>query len=205
MLTVENYLIPPALLSFHHLYPNIEVSVLGLSTGDIMKNLLENKLDIGIVFLPMNNNELETISLYKEDLALAVPNEHPLEVKDMVSLEVLRTTPSILLPESYFIRQLINKSCNELGFLPRPILEITTMESLINMVVKGIGITILPRPYLECLNNNKIRIIPSLNSNLSREVGIIYRKDKYMSTATHIFVEQLKATTIDLNLVTGNS
>ncbi|MBY0598800.1 LysR family transcriptional regulator [Bacillus bingmayongensis] len=205
LLTVENYLIPPALLSFHHLYPNIEVSVLGLSTGDIMKNLLENKLDIGIVFLPMNNNELETISLYKEDLALAVPNEHPLEVKDMVSLEVLRTTPSILLPESYFIRQLINKSCNELGFLPRPILEITTMESLINMVVKGIGITILPRPYLECLNNNKIRIIPSLNSNLSREVGIIYRKDKYMSTATHIFVEQLKATTIDLNLVTGNS
>ncbi|MBO1580172.1 LysR family transcriptional regulator [Bacillus sp. XF8] len=205
LLTVENYLIPPALLSFHHLYPNIEVSVLGLRTGDIMKNLLENKLDIGIVFLPMNNNELETISLYKEDLALAVPNEHPLEVKDMVSLEVLRTTPSILLPESYFIRQLINKSCNELGFLPRPILEITTMESLINMVVKGIGITILPRPYLECLNNNKIRIIPILNSNLSREVGIIYRKDKYMSTATHIFVEQLKATTIDLNLVTGNS
>ncbi|MDZ5610675.1 LysR substrate-binding domain-containing protein [Bacillus pseudomycoides] len=204
LLTVENYLIPPTLLSFHRLYPNIEVSVLGLRTGDIVKGLLENKLDIGIVFLPMNNNELETISLYKEELTLAVPNEHPLEDKDMVSLEVLRTTPSILLPESYFIRQIINKFCNELGFLPRPILEITTMESLINMVVKGIGVTILPRPYLECLNNNKIRIIPILNSNLSREVGIIYRKDKYMSAATHIFVEQLKATTIDLNLVTGN-
>jgi DNA-binding transcriptional LysR family regulator len=70
------------------------------------------------------------------------------------------------------------------------------MESLINMVVKGVGVTILPKPYLECLNNNKIRVIPILNSNLVREVGIVYRKDKYMSAAIRIFIDELKATTI---------
>ncbi|ERI07391.1 LysR family transcriptional regulator [Aneurinibacillus aneurinilyticus] len=196
LLTVENYLIPPTLLNFHRLYPAIKISVLGLRTGDIRKNLLENKLDIGIVFLPMEDSELETISLYKEELALAVPNGHSLEGEDAVDLEVLRTTPSILLPETYFVRQLINKSCSNLGFLPQPIFEITTMESLINMVVKGVGVTILPKPYLECLNNNKIRVIPILNSNLVREVGIVYRKDKYMSAAIRIFIDELKATTI---------
>lgn len=196
LLTVENYLIPPTLLNFHRLYPAIKISVLGLRTGDIRKNLLENKLDIGIVFLPMEDSELETISLYKEELALAVPNGHSLEEEDAVDLEVLRTTPSILLPETYFVRQLINKSCSNLGFLPQPIFEITTMESLINMVVKGVGVTILPKPYLECLNNNKIRVIPILNSNLVREVGIVYRKDKYMSAAIRIFIDELKATTI---------
>ncbi|MEZ2661388.1 LysR family transcriptional regulator [Aneurinibacillus aneurinilyticus] len=196
LLTVENYLIPPTLLNFHRLYPAIKISVLGLRTGDIRKNLLENKLDIGIVFLPMEDSELETISLCKEELALAVPNGHSLEGEDAVDLEVLRTTPSILLPETYFVRQLINKSCSNLGFLPQPIFEITTMESLINMVVKGVGVTILPKPYLECLNNNKIRVIPILNSNLVREVGIVYRKDKYMSAAIRIFIDELKATTI---------
>ncbi|MED0672267.1 LysR family transcriptional regulator [Aneurinibacillus aneurinilyticus] len=196
LLTVENYLIPPTLLNFHRLYPAIKISVLGLRTGDIRKNLLENKLDIGIVFLPMEDSELETISLYKEELALAVPNGHSLEGEDAVDLEVLRTIPSILLPETYFVRQLINKSCSNLGFLPQPIFEITTMESLINMVVKGVGVTILPKPYLECLNNNKIRVIPILNSNLVREVGIVYRKDKYMSAAIRIFIDELKATTI---------
>lgn len=200
LLTVENYLIPQTLLNFHCLYPAIEISVLGLSTGEIQKRLLENKLDIGIVFLPMEDNELETISLYKEELVLAVPNGHPLENQNNVHLEILRTTPSILFPENnYFIRQLINKSCKDLGFLPKPIFEITTMESLINMVVKGVGVTILPKPYLKYLNNNKIKIIPIVNSNLSREVGIVYRKDKYICAATRAFIDQLKATTTNLN------
>lgn len=205
VLTVENYLIPPTLLNFHRLYPAIKISVLGLRTGDIKKNLLENRLDFGIVFLPMKGEELETISLYTEEMAFAVPIGHPLEKQDILGLEALQTTPSILLPENYFIRQLINKACKDLDFVPEPVFEITTMESLINMVVEGVGITILPKPYLEYLNHHNLKIIPIINSNLSREIGIVYRKDKYLSAATHIFINNLKDTTLNLNYSTTES
>ncbi|MCZ0874950.1 LysR family transcriptional regulator [Peribacillus sp. AS_2] len=205
VLTVENYLIPPTLLNFHRLYPAIKISVLGLRTGDIQKHLLENKLDFGIVFLPMKGDELETISLYTEEMAFAVPTGHPLEKQDILGLEVLQTTPSILLPENYFIRQLINKACKELDFVPEPIFEITTMESLINMVIEGVGVTILPKPYLEYLNHPNIKIIPILNSNLAREVGIVYRQDKYLSAATHNFINNLKETSLNLNYSTIES
>ena len=55
-----------SILNFHHLYPVIKISVLGLRTGGIWKRMLENELDIGIVFLPMKDqgNELGTIPLY---------------------------------------------------------------------------------------------------------------------------------------------
>ncbi|MBY0600133.1 LysR family transcriptional regulator [Bacillus bingmayongensis] len=203
LLTVENYLIPPALIKFHKLYPAVKISVLGLRTGDIQKHLLENKVDLGIVFLPMKGDEFETLSLYTEEMAFAVPVEHPLAQQDMLGLEVLETTPSILLPEQYFIRQLINKNCKDLGFLPNPIFEITTMQSLINMVADGIGITILPGPYLEYLNQPNIKIIPILNSSLARNVGIVYRKDKYLGAATHIFIDTLKE--ISFSLDYGNT
>lgn len=205
VLTVENYLIPPTLLNFHRLYPAIKLSVFGLRTGDIKKYLLENKLDFGIVFLPMKGKELETISLYTEEMAFAVPIGHPLEKQDILGLEALQTTPSILFPENYFIRQHINKACKDLGFVPEPVFEITTMDSLINMVVEGVGITILPKPYLEYLNHCDLKIIPILNSNLSREIGIIYRKDKYLSVATHIFINNLKDTSLNLNYSTTDS
>ncbi|MGG2066885.1 LysR family transcriptional regulator [Bacillus sp. S14(2024)] len=198
LLTVENYLIPPVLLHFHRLYPGIKITVLGLRTGDIQKHLLENKLDLGIVFLPMKGDELEQISLYTEEMAFAVPIGHPLEKRDMLGLEALQTTSSILLPENYFIRQLINKGCKELGFIPEPVFEITTMESLINMVIEGVGVTILPKPYLEYLNNPNIKILPISNSNLTREIGIVYRKDKYLCAATHIFINQLKDASLTL-------
>ncbi|MED4400044.1 LysR family transcriptional regulator [Metabacillus fastidiosus] len=199
LLTVENYLIPPALLNFHSLYPAVKISVFGLRTGDIQKQLLENKLDLGIVFLPMEGNELETISLYTEEMAFAVPIGHPLENQDTLSLEVLQTTPSILLPEQYFVRQLINNACKDLGFIPEPVFEITTVQSLINMVIDRVGVTILPKPCLEYLNDPRIRIIPILNADLARDVGIIYRKDKYLSAATRIFINTLRDVSLNLN------
>jgi LysR family transcriptional regulator, cyn operon transcriptional activator len=199
LLTVENYLIPPTLRSFHQLYPAVKISVFGLRTGDIQKQLLENKLDIGIVFLPMKGDELETISLYTEEMAFAVPVGHPLENQNTLGIEALRTTPSILLPEQYFIRQLINKACKDAGFIPEPIFEITTMQSLIDMVIDRVGVTILPRPYLEYLNHPRIRIIPIVNANLARDIGIIYRKDKYLSAATRIFIDILKEASLHLN------
>ena len=103
-------------------YPVIKISVLGLRTGGIWKRMLENELDIGIVFLPMKDqgNELGTIPLYMEEMSFAVPKGHLLEDQKGLTLEVLKikTTPSILLPENYYVRQLINKSCNDLGFSP---------------------------------------------------------------------------------------
>ncbi|AEP85424.1 LysR family transcriptional regulator [Bacillus spizizenii] len=199
LLTVEDYLITPTLLNFHQKYPGVKISVFGLRTGDIHKQLIENKLDLGIVFLPMKGDELESISLSTEEMAFAVPKGHPLENQEMLDVEVLKTTPSILLPQQYFIRKLIDEACKDLGFFPKPIFEITTMQSLINMVIKGVGVTILPKPYLEYLNHPNIRIIPILKSNLSREIGVVYRKDKYLSTATHAFISALKETVFHSN------
>src|SRR5699024_5942293 len=44
LLTCVNYLLPPAIKQFKQLYPNVKLSVHGLKTNDIKKELLENEL-----------------------------------------------------------------------------------------------------------------------------------------------------------------
>ncbi len=194
LLTVVNYLLPPTLQAFHQQYPNIELTVLGLRMGDIRRGLLENELDLGIVFLPMDEDEFESIPLYTEELSLAVSTGHPLAGHSFVTLDVLKETPAILLPENYYLRQLIDRHCAELGFTPRPVLEMTTMESLIHMVSLGMGVTVLPRPYLECLQHPEISVISFSAPVPMREIGILYRKDKFMCTATRVFIDKLTGT-----------
>ncbi|MED2282612.1 LysR family transcriptional regulator substrate-binding protein, partial [Bacillus thuringiensis] len=80
------------------------------------------------------------------------------------------------------------------NFRPRPILEISTMESLIQMVSKGMGITVLPQPYIDFLQNKNIQAIKIENPTPIIEIGLIYRKDKYMCAATREFIEQLQIT-----------
>src|SRR5699024_8283075 len=96
LLTLANYLLPPAVINFHKQYPGIELSIFGLKTIDIYSGLLDNELDIGIVSLPVSDNRFEFISLYTEELSLAVSTNHELSKEKSVSLDVLGKIPSIL-------------------------------------------------------------------------------------------------------------
>jgi len=192
LLTTVNYLLPPAILNFNELYPNIELSVLGLRTGEIREKLLQNELDIGITFLPVQDKEIISIPLYQNELTLVVPINHELTQHTTVTMGVLQKYPIILLPKNFFLTQLIRSHCQNFNFTPKPILEISTMESLIHMVSKGIGITVLPKPYIDFLQSNSIQAIKIKNPTATIEIGIIYRKDKYMCAATRMFIEQLQ-------------
>ncbi|SMG55265.1 LysR family transcriptional regulator [Paenibacillus aquistagni] len=194
LLTVVNYLLPPTVMGFHNSYPNVELSVLGLRTGDIYNGLLQNELDLGIVFLPMEHEDLETIPLYKENLALAVAVDHPIAQAAFVTLDILKETPSVLLPNTYFLRQIINEQCRSLAFTPQPVLEMTTMESIVTMVSKGVGVTILPKGYLDYINNSYICTIPLKNPLLTTQIGVVYRKNKHLCAASRVFMEQLVST-----------
>ncbi|WP_226000075.1 LysR family transcriptional regulator [Paenibacillus sp. BJ-4] len=194
LLTVVNYLLPPTVIEFHRKYPNIELSVFGLRTGDIYNALLQNELDLGIVMLPMEHDGLESIPLYKEDLALASPVDYPVAQQPFVTLDILKRVPSVLLPGTYFMRQLINEKCRSYDFTPQPVMEMTTMESIINMVSKGVGVTILPKAYLDYIDNQHIQTIPIQNPALTTQIGVVYRRNKYLCAASRIFMEQLITT-----------
>ncbi|WP_167520152.1 LysR family transcriptional regulator [Bacillus luti] len=194
LLTVVNYLLPPAILNFNKLYPNIELSVLGLRTGDILEKLLQNELDIGITFLPVQDKEIVSIPLYKSELTLVVPTGHTLTERSHISIVELQDYPLILLPKNFFLTELITSHCQQFDFTPKPILEISTMESLIQMVSKGMGITVLPKPYIDFLQNTNIQALKIKDPTPTIDIGLIYRKDKYMCAATRAFIEQLKIT-----------
>lgn len=191
LLTTVSYLLPPTIIKFNKLYPNIELAVHGLRTGDIRKGLLENTLDLGVMFLPVKDEELESVPLFNEELSLAVPVDFNIENNNSINLAELLNMRTILLPKNYYLRTLIDRYCQNFGFSLKPVLELTTMESIIHMVSEGIGVTILPRPYLENLYHHKIKIITIKNPTPNREIGIIYRKDKYMCATTQQFIAQL--------------
>ena len=107
----------------------------------------------------MQDKEIISIPLYKSDLILVVPTGHRLAERNHVSIAELQNYPLILLPKNFFLTELITSHCQNSTFKPRPILEISTMESLIQMVSKGMGITVLPKPYIDFLQNKTFKLL----------------------------------------------
>lgn len=56
------------------------------------------------------------------------------------------------------------------------------------------GITVLPKPYIDFLQSEHIQAIKIENPTPTIDIGLIYRKDKYMCASTRGFIEQLKIT-----------
>ena len=57
-----NPLLSTVILKYKEIYPNINLFVQGLRTEEIRKALLENELDFGVVFLPVEDGKSWNLS-----------------------------------------------------------------------------------------------------------------------------------------------
>lgn len=90
-----NHLLLSAIAAFYQQYPEIELSVQELATEEVKEGLLTNRVDLGIVYLPLDHKQLESIELFEDELQLAVAAGHPLAAADAVSSQSFER---ILLP-----------------------------------------------------------------------------------------------------------
>ncbi|MFB9752334.1 LysR substrate-binding domain-containing protein [Paenibacillus hodogayensis] len=188
-----NHMLVSPLISFHRMYPGITINAAELSTEETRHGLLDNRLDLGVVFLPVEGEQLESIPLYTENLCLAVSESHPLAEYSQIGLEQLRDMPMALLPGKFLVRQLIDRATQTKGFRFRPVLELTTLDSLLELVARDVASTILPETYLSGTGQQKrMRRIPIVNPTPQRVVGIVYRNDIFMSAASRAFIDNLR-------------
>ncbi|MEF3306887.1 LysR substrate-binding domain-containing protein [Paenibacillus sp. GYB003] len=189
-----NHMLITPIVSFHRAYPGITINAAELSTEETRQGLLDNRLDVGVVFLPVEGEQLTSIPLYTEKLSLAVSETHPLAGADKVELDRLRDLPMALLPPKFLVRQLIDRATQTKGFRFQPAVEMTTLDSLLDLVALNIASTILPGTYLRDVAHQNIRIVPIVDPTPQRVVGIVYRNDMFVSSATRAFIANLQET-----------
>ncbi|OZB90521.1 LysR family transcriptional regulator [Paenibacillus sp. XY044] len=189
-----NHLLTRTLISFHQKLPGISISVLELATEETRAGLLANKLDLGVVFLPLEDEQLVSKELYTEELCLAVAEQHPLAALEAVKLDQLTEVPLILFPEKFLVRQMVDSYSIQAGVQLQPAFELSTMDSMLQMVRLGVGATILPKSYLMQGSDPSIRTIPVVDPVPQKKVGIVYRKQTYLSTAMLAFINELVRT-----------
>lgn len=186
-----NHLLTRTLISFHQKQPGISISVVELATEETRAGLLANKLDLGVVFLPLEDEQLVSKELYTEELCLAVAKQHHLAAAEAVKLDQLTEVPLILFPEKFLVRQMVDSYSAQAGVQLQPAFELSTMDSMLQMVRLGVGATILPRSYLVQGSDPSICTVPIVEPVPQKKVGIVYRKQTFLSTAMLAFINEL--------------
>ncbi|WP_144548479.1 LysR family transcriptional regulator [Bacillus sp. X1(2014)] len=187
-----NHLLTSSMITFNSKYPDIELSIQDLTTEEAILGLMHHQIDIGVIFLDTQPDQLESVPLFTEELCLIVSDTHELAEQSQVKFQELPEIPLVCLPKKFFIRQFIDEICQSNGFALRPIIELTTLDALQQMVSLNKVASIMPTSYLKSFyHSKKIKQIPIVDPTPKKTVGIVYRKNAFMDTTTNTFIKHL--------------
>ncbi|MHA8053373.1 LysR substrate-binding domain-containing protein [Aquirufa sp. OSTEICH-129A] len=173
--TIANSLMPIILKPLLEKYPQLVLEIYEVTTNQLMKNLREGKLDMGILSTPIASNDLETMLMYHEPLHVY---GHLKPGKKSITKEELSRQKIFLLQEGHCLRDQIIQWCDlkKNKHLPSNLFfESNTFDTLLNLVDEFQGMTLLPELYLRNLSApRQLQVLDIEDGNISREVSLCF-------------------------------
>jgi LysR family hydrogen peroxide-inducible transcriptional activator len=174
--TVAPYLLPKILGPIRKNLPNLKTQLTEGQTAVISSMLREGDLDAVILALPIDEENVEERKLYTEPFYLAVSRVHELANKKKVTVEDLDDEQVLLLEDGHCLRDQALEVCNSHNAVENTNFRATSLETLRQMVVADVGITLMPKLAVPAKPAAGIRYIPFRGEVPHRDIGLCWRK-----------------------------
>lgn len=197
--TISPYLLPRLMQVHSENKYDIRIVISELTTDQILKGLSNDSLDGGILATPLREPSISEHPIYYERFyAYVSPLEKALFAKTSLDEGDLTAARLWLLDEVHCFRTQILHLCNlkkRRGGAQQSIFsyEAGSIDTLINIVDKNDGLTVIPEMALANLSETQMKNVrPFKNSTPVREVSLITRKEFYRERLLHIILEEVK-------------
>jgi LysR family hydrogen peroxide-inducible transcriptional activator len=183
--TIGPYLLPRVLQKIRKAVPQLGLMLYEYQTEPLLKRLRDGEIDLGIMALPLLQDGLESRTLYQEAFTVALPNHHPLADKNNIKVQDLKGQTLLLLEDGHCMRDQALEVCSRVDVREVEDFRATSLETLRQMVVAGLGITLLPELAVESPFGSQrgLTIRQFTAPKPSRTVGAVWRKSSTREAA----------------------
>jgi DNA-binding transcriptional LysR family regulator len=187
------YVLPQVFAEFKRKHPQVAVSIYRNFSHKILQKMAEHQVDIGIVTLPLSQDNLKVIPFHEDDLLVVLPPSHRFAKKSSLKLEDLASEP-LIFPKGGHTRALLDKIFHKYRDRLQISMELASVETIKKFVGAGLGISLLSRSYAEMeMRTGTLKLVPLQGIELRRRLGLVYRTDRHLSRAAQVFAELLSA------------
>jgi LysR family hydrogen peroxide-inducible transcriptional activator len=158
-------------------YPRVDLVIEELRTSEIVSRLQSDTLDAAIAAIPLAEPGIAERTLAVERMFAYLSPEDPLLKRESLTQEQLAQRSMWLLPEGHCFRSQVLAYCG--GTVPKPpapvAFESGSFETLIRLVDRGLGATILPELVAVTLPlaRRKKQLRPLVSPVPLREIGLL--------------------------------
>lgn len=178
------YQLPHVLETYQARYPNIELVIVSETTDVIIRDVQAQRLDLGLVMLPVTGNDLQLTPLCNEELLIALPSRHPLARKRALTVNDLRELRFILYEKKTVMRGLIDNFFTSLGVTPQLAMVMENIEAIKSLVGTGLGASVLPSHAVgNDAIDKKVRLLRVAGHHLQRQLALVTLKSAFVPNA----------------------
>lgn len=189
--TLCRYLLLPYLKGFIEQYPHIRITIQSQSTSHTVHMLERQHLDLGLIARPSNRRPLSfqpVMDIQDVFVTTKYYLDH-LYVREGKDTDLFQTGNILLLDRNNMTRRYIDEYLNENHLAPKQLLEVSTMDLLIEFVKIGMGIGCAIREFVqEELSSGLLIEVPLAAPIQKRTVGFACHPSA-VSTALGHFLE----------------
>ena len=143
--------IPSSIHAFRKAYPDVHLDLQEMSSRQVLKALLEESLQVGVIRPLALPDAVHWVELFREPLVAVLRADHPLAAgsEDGLAIAALAEEPFVFFPRSYgtgLYAQVIALT-RQAGFSPRIAQEASEAMTIIGLVSAGLGVSILPASF----------------------------------------------------------
>jgi LysR family transcriptional regulator, hydrogen peroxide-inducible genes activator len=183
--TIGPYLLPKVMQKIRKALPRLGLMLYEHQTEPLLKRLREGEIDLGILALPVAPEGFETRVLYEEDFTVALPTHHALAAKTAIKVSDLKGQTLLLLEDGHCLRDQALEVCSRIEVREAEDFRATSLETLRQMVIAGLGITLLPETAVESPFGSQrgLTIRHFQRPAPTRTVGAVWRKSSTRTPA----------------------
>jgi len=193
------YVLPHLLGKFKDNYPNISICLRIGDTKEIIEQVLNNRIEMGIVGAKTQDRRLQYSEFIKDELILVVPSIHPWKSRTSIRPEELKDQPFISRERGSGTRITMEKALHDIGInlnTLKVIAEMGSTEAIRQGIKAGIGISILSKRAVE--DELKVRMLREVNIQglkFIRYFYIVFHKGRTKSPLVEAFIAFLMENT----------
>lgn len=143
--TLAPYLVPRFLVGLTTAYPQLQVRVEELRSEEIMQQLKDHRLDVGLLVTPLDDRQLRELPVLDEPFLVYVAAGHPLAGQEAITPADLQAPGLWLMQQGHCFR---NQVLNLCGATTDPAAHVTyesgSIETLMELVRRHHGYTLVP-------------------------------------------------------------
>jgi LysR family carnitine catabolism transcriptional activator len=184
------HILPNIVADFAARFPGIEVQMIELGASAVERSVTSGEVDFALATAPDRTSEFLFTSFMRDRFVGVVPHHHPLagrnraRLRDFLNYRLITTVPGTS------IRAVIERVLLEHGHTLHATHSVTQHHTIVAMVAAGLGVTLLPSLLVS--PQERIAIIPTIEPQITRDVGVIQRKGETLSAAAREFIASLR-------------